>query len=209
MYIRLTSRCNMSCDHCGFSCSARGRDMTSDVFDAALSLSSHYGDSVTLGGGEPTIHPKFWEFFGKSLAVDCQETPPFIVTNGKNKDIAIALARMAKGGVIGAALSQDRYHDSIEPEVVEAFTKSSGDWGHGNSDDLREIWHINSLLNVGRAKLNQLATVEGCICDSIVVEPSGKLWQCGCRKKSFGTVFDPQIPQEHWDSDIRCSQDSA
>jgi hypothetical protein len=182
--------------------------MSSEVFDAALELSSQYGDSVTLGGGEPTLHPKFWEFFGKALATDC-DGPPYIVTNGTNKDVSIALARMAKGGVIGAALSQDRYHDSIEPEVVEAFTKNSSDWGRGDRNDLRQIHYINGLLNVGRAKSNQMPTIDGCLCDSIVVEPSGKLWQCGCRKKSFGTVFAPQIPQEHWDGDTRCSQGSA
>lgn len=206
MYLRLTSRCNMSCEHCAFSCGARGKDMTRDIFEAALRLNGEYEDPLTLGGGEPTLHPQFWEFFGAALAAS--EFPLAIVTNGKNKNIAIALAKMAKSGCIYAALSQDYWHERIDYEVVQAFTKPHREHSWGSTDnDCREIRNVsNEVISIGRAKKNQLGTRDHCVCDCLVVEPTGRLWECGCRKQNFGTVFAPAIPDSYWKKDTRCSR---
>lgn len=112
---------------------------------------------------------------------------------------------------MGAALSQDEWHDPIDPKVIKAFTNPDR-FSHkeSSSRDCREIRNVTyGVVNAGRAKLNQISRRDDCVCDSIVVEPSGKLWQCGCRKRSFGTVFNPQIPEEYTDYDNACSRRAA
>lgn len=80
MYIQITTRCNMHCDHCGFDCTHKGSNMSLDTFKNALGYCSEH---VMLGGGEPTLHPKFWEFFGRAMghgdvrACGCPGAPKF------------------------------------------------------------------------------------------------------------------------------------
>jgi len=216
MYIRLTSRCNMTCAHCAFSCTSHGQDMTRETYKAALKLSTDYGSYITLGGGEPTMHPLFWEFLGLALATSDVEGL-YIVTNGKITDIAIALAKLARAGILGAALSQDEYHDRIDPEVIAAFTKDK--WANtiygyvprtdSDSRDNRSISSPNSIINAGRAKKNGFGNLDECFCDDLLVEPDGRLWWCGCRKVALGTISEPQIPQSYWDEPGVCSRKRA
>jgi MoaA/NifB/PqqE/SkfB family radical SAM enzyme len=209
MYIRLTSRCNMTCAHCAFSCTARGQDMDLTTFKAALELAQEHGQYVTLGGGEPTLHPQFWEFLGLAISSCDLDSGVglFIVTNGSIKDKALALAKMAKSGLFGASLSQDRYHDPIDPEVVRAFTKpEQSRYGSERSNDWRQINRPGSIIIAGRAKKNGIGWNNICYCDELMVEPNGKLWMCGCRKISFGTIFDQHIPEPYWDEEAGCSR---
>lgn len=217
MYLRITTRCNMSCGHCAFACTNRGSDMTLETFKAALELAENRGDSITLGGGEPTIHPQFWEFFGLALAKFNSEPGMFIVTNGKQTETALALAALAKGGILGVALSQDEYHDRIDGEVIQAFTRDKYAhtmYGYVHREgaaarDAREIRTPNRIINAGRAKTNGIGQIEECFCDDIVVEPTGRLWMCGCRRRPFGTVLAPEIPDDYYESETRCSTDDA
>lgn len=62
MYLQITSRCNMLCRHCGFACTARGHDMSPEHFHKAIALAAEYEQHVTIGGGEPTLHPHCKEF---------------------------------------------------------------------------------------------------------------------------------------------------
>ena len=209
MYLRLTSRCNMTCAHCGFSCGKRGKDMSKEVFKAALKLVYKYSEAITLGGGEPTLHPEFWEFFGLALAIAAKDDGRglYIVTNGSITETALALASLAKTGVIYASLSQDYFHDPIDPQVVAAFTRDKFKYGSVDSDN-RAICTANleKIIDVGRAKKNNIGQRKICFCDDIVIEPDGRLWACACRKQSFGTVFAPAIPENYWEKDDRCSR---
>lgn len=71
--------------------------MSKEVFQAAVKLNWDRGDVITLGGGEPTLHPQFWEFFGLMWAHVDLDMPPYIVTNGSNTEISLALASFAAG----------------------------------------------------------------------------------------------------------------
>ena len=42
-----------------------GEDMTLDTFKAVMEHCA--GDYISLGGGEPILHPNFWEFLGLSI----------------------------------------------------------------------------------------------------------------------------------------------
>jgi radical SAM protein with 4Fe4S-binding SPASM domain len=67
LFFELTRRCNMSCLHCGSSCSPQ-LDANLD-FDAAkrvlVQVAERYGASnvmIALTGGEPLLYPRFFEF---------------------------------------------------------------------------------------------------------------------------------------------------
>jgi MoaA/NifB/PqqE/SkfB family radical SAM enzyme len=168
MYIQITSKCNMSCKHCGMNSKKKGEDMSLETFRNALKS----GDkSITLGGGEPTMHPLFWQILGESIA---NSEYVWLATNGSNTEISIALAKIAQKGVIGCALSQDRFHDPIDHTVIDAFTRTDG---HRNNDDHREIRNTEkNLIKAGRCKTGK----EGCICEDIFVKPNGDVMACGC-----------------------------
>jgi len=91
MYLQITTRCNMSCAHCCFSCTTQGEDMSIETFKNCLEFDNEY---IILGGGEPTIHPLFWQLLGLSIS----SGEVWLATNGKETSIALALAKMAKKG---------------------------------------------------------------------------------------------------------------
>ena len=176
MYIQITTRCNMKCRHCGMNCTSKGRDMDFDTFKEALKHSEY----ITLGGGEPTIHPFFEKFLFYAIA-HCEGV--HIITNGKKTDIALALAKMnnINEGAFSAELSQDPYHEPIDPKVVKAFGKNI----RNNS---------RQLINAGRCDWGDN---EDCICEDMFVLPNGAVKQCGCEVSFYqscrGSVFFPAL----------------
>jgi MoaA/NifB/PqqE/SkfB family radical SAM enzyme len=61
VYVALTNHCNRSCPWCSTCSSPRGSTwLTPEHF--ATSLPSEGFFQVQLEGGEPTIHPQFWQF---------------------------------------------------------------------------------------------------------------------------------------------------
>ena len=204
MYIQITDRCNMSCSHCGFDCGPTGDDMSIETFKAAARIAQDYGDNIFIGGGEPTLHPDFWTIMGLTLAYNESDVPG-IITNGSMTETAILLANMARRGVIFAGLSQDIYHDRINPEVIQAFTppRTRRD-GSNDNRKIRDVSH--SLVAAGRAAGDENADKFSCICSDIIVDPLGNIYSCGCKTKHLGTVWTPspelyrscKKEEEHW-----------
>lgn len=188
MYLMLTSKCNMSCKHCGMSCTKNGEDMTLKTFRNALKYSD---GMITLGGGEPTLHPKFYQMLMESIG---ESESVHIITNGSITKISLTLAKLAEKGVISAELSQDPYHDEIDEKVVKAFTV---DCNNKKENDYRDIRNTsNHLVNAGRCDFGHS---EGCICEDLVVKPSGEVRGCGCDTAPvFGNVNNEVIIPENW-----------
>lgn len=183
MYVQITTRCNMTCAHCCFNCTAVGEDMSLDTFALVLQKA---GRHLTIGGGEPTIHPKFWKFL--QLAIDSPASIG-LVTNGSMTDIAIELAKMARKGTLAVVLSQDMYHDSIDPRVVAAFKDAPRQVAYPHiaySDDYRIVRDVTlGLINNGRCDFG----ADGCCCTGTLIEPSGIVRHCGCDDApSIGSV---------------------
>ena len=169
MYLMITSRCNMTCAHCCSSCTAKGEDMTAETFSAAIRMAEEYGYTISIGGGEPTLHPLFWSFFGEALGANVEYV--WMATNGKITKTALALAGLAKGSErFSCALSQDRFHDPIEQRVVDAFRRANL--------ELRDT--SQNLSNTGRAKKNNLGHDDHCVCGGLSVKPNGDIKPCGC-----------------------------
>lgn len=178
MYLMISSRCNMSCAHCCYNCTTKGEDMSIRTFKRIINY--HQPDLICLGGGEPTLHPRFWEMLGLSIA-SCESV--WLATNGSITKTALALAKMAQSGVIGCALSQDQWHDPIDNRVVQAFKRDI----YSLDNDCREIRTIKNPYNNGRCDFGR----DGCACEELFVLPNGNIKQCGCLESPvIGSVFD-------------------
>ncbi len=194
IYIQITNRCNMTCEHCAFSCTIKGKDMTRETFNQAIELAIEYNQDITIGGGEPTLHPLFkdfmshaiWEMAGVTNELDAPAVN--IITNGSNTKIAIKLATLAKTGTISASLSKDQYHDPIDPSVYKAFTKPKKEnynMNHRDSD-LREIRTVNHIIAAGRAKNWAKPHKDyNCPCENVFITPLGNIYTCGCKKSKI------------------------
>jgi len=199
----ITSKCNMRCAHCGFSCTEKGEDMSLETFQKAINLASDNEEYICLGGGEPTIHPLFERFLLEAIAISDKDVPPYIVTNGKETNRAIMIARLIKNGVIGGKLSQDIYHESIDPKVVKMF-KKIGDHGITGISNVTK----DNLVYSGRAKRIKNShggsPVKRCFCEEIFVRPNGIIYQCGCKDAPvIGNVdngYDSPCPGECYHS---------
>lgn len=186
MYLQITTYCNMSCAHCCFSCEKgkKGEHMSMSVARAAIKFNEDTCDYLTIGGGEPTIHPKFWEIFG--LAIGGASEGVWMATNGSITDRALALAALSyDGGKFQCALSQDYYHEPIDYKVISAFRNANC--------ELRDV--SKHIINVGAAKENDLGGSEGCACEDLQIKPNGNVHQCGCEDSPvLFNVLDKTYP---------------
>jgi MoaA/NifB/PqqE/SkfB family radical SAM enzyme len=192
MYIQISTKCNMTCEHCGMNCTNEGEDMTFKTFKAALAMSC---DSITIGGGEPTMHPQFEKFLLHAIS-HCDYV--HLITNGKITETALMLAGLHDPNndhqVLTVELSQDEYHDRINPEVIIAF--------EGRIRDTSQ-----HLINAGRCDWGE---DDVCICDgSAFIKPDGKAYQCGCDDSPcIGDVLDGFTPIDEACDDIwQCHKD--
>ena len=177
-YFQITERCNMRCQHCCFSATKKGRDMSLETLKTAINVFSD--EYCTIGGGEPTLHPQFWEILGILMGA---YNHIWMATNGSQTQIALRLAELAYDGKIGVALSQDQWHDKIDPRVIQAFTKKPCHSYHFSEkkDDKREIITIKTdrVLPVGRGK-KIVTTKYSCCCHGPHIKPDGSIYRCGC-----------------------------
>lgn len=221
MYIQITDKCNMRCAHCCMSCTGKGTFMTQAVFDKALDLAKRYGMDITIGGGEPTLHPKVLEWCMQA-ALACLDTSMewgspacLIVTNGKKTETAIKLAKMAHLGMIAAELSQDEYHDAINPKVVKEFTRynrsvrDSGGFGMREKKGYADIRDVTGGIKAqGRAIENHVDDMEGCACEAMFIAPNGDFYKCGCRKTKLGNIMDiDELPESITENPNECEKD--
>lgn len=67
MIISITQHCNLKCPHCMQNASpVRQQFMSEETFERAVDLAKFLGArTVTISGGEPTTHPKLFEFLEK------------------------------------------------------------------------------------------------------------------------------------------------
>lgn len=208
MYFQLTERCNMSCAHCCFSATSKGQVMSQAVFDKALDLAKKYSQSITLGGGEPTLHPHILEWTMRAVialmdvTLDMDYPACAIITNGKKTEIAIKLAKMAHLGIIDCYLSQDPWHDPIDERVIKEFTRCF----NKSCTHIRNV--EENVLRHGRAEENDLSNDNGCACDTLFIKPNGDFYKCGCCITKLGNIMN-SFPEDasHLFSD-ECEKES-
>jgi hypothetical protein len=80
VYVALTNHCNRACPWCSTYSSPAGNTwITWDQLQASLPAEGHY--DVQLEGGEPTLHPAFWDFVAR-LRADARCGKLILCTNG-------------------------------------------------------------------------------------------------------------------------------
>jgi hypothetical protein len=135
------------------------------------------------------------------------EMPPFLVTNGKITHKAHRLLDYIEAErPVSISLSQDQFHDPIDPSVVRRFkeydkrTKRWRSYSYGpRPESIAEIRSVQHIMPVGRAVEMQVFTeplYEGwgqCVCDDPLVDPEGVVWSCGCKTHKLGTVWDEDV----------------
>ena len=190
-YIQITTVCNYRCRHCCFSCTEQGEYMTMDTFRAALKCSDlgkikqnkYPYNRIVIGGGEPTLHPNFWEMIELSMVNGFTGEKIWLATNGSQKETTKRLSEMAHKGEISVSVSVDQFRPPLDPEVKEWFTKDIGD-----KKDLRSFYINNVPIKMGRAK--RMRGVVSCCCQAIFITPDGNAYQCGCPERiKIGDVF--------------------
>jgi MoaA/NifB/PqqE/SkfB family radical SAM enzyme len=161
--------------------------MSLDTFHKALQIAFDYDEYLTIGGGEPTIHPHFERILLEAIA-KMDENHVVIITNGKHTKRALMLASLAKKHIICAELSTDQYHEEIDAVVMDAF--------EGRYRD-NEKSRRGRMILTGRFKETMFLTQdsipqnEDCCCEDWIVKPDGTIKQCGCEDSPIiGNVTD-------------------
>ncbi len=142
---------------------------------------------VNLTGGEPLLHPLFFDFV--EIARD-DGLIVGVVSNGMCTDRALKLADLADSKKIVACISRDSFHEPIDPRVVKRFAE--------NKTVYRRIHGAGNLSSMGRTKQNGLEAYERkCVFPRLFVDVDGRIWFCGHREKSFGDVYHFNIPNDY------------
>lgn len=197
MYIQITTRCNMECAHCCYSCTELGEDMPFGMFKTIVdrwgAKMQRDRNRILFGGGEPTIHPEFWRMMNYAMTIGL----PLVVTNGAKAEDAIMLAELAKTGRAWGILSLDKWHKPIEQEVIDAFKtglveQPGGHWWKSPKEkrkiDRRSIKVTKFARKQGRNADNPTGK-GGCCCPLLLVRPNGIIHGCGCNDAPIvGTV---------------------
>lgn len=190
MYIQITNRCNMSCEHCCFDCSLEGDDISLVNFKKAIALTMEVEDYLTIGGGEPTIHPRFLDILKISIAhyiknMPCFETPIHIITNGSQDDIMLFLYGISSqnDSILGVSLSRDLYHEPISETVKKLKNK-----GNFRVKDQPRVAARGRASDWGE---------EYCACSDILIDPKGVMRFCGCEDSEIiGNISDKKITEK-------------
>jgi len=68
MNLQITTKCNMNCDHCGYSCNMQGKDGEFEQIVDNINFCLDYdNECISIGGGEPTIHERFFDILEMCL----------------------------------------------------------------------------------------------------------------------------------------------
>lgn len=184
MYLQITNRCNMRCSHCLFDCTEQGTDMSFDIARQAIDIASNYEEYITIGGGEPTLHPKFIEIAAYTSFISCEEMQPFLVTNGTcSEKVWNMLMKAKRLNNIDVRVSRDPWHDEdmIKLWVWRDAEKERLWWGFPGDDRTRgleckgrAVKNWDEILTEAHDWYERVKT-DGCN-DEIRVDPHGMVW---------------------------------
>ena len=191
MYLKITDKCNMHCPHCCVSATTRGKHMELEVARAAVAISIESDSCITLGGGEPTMHPQFWEIVGICLDSQWMEHLTVISNGSKYFDRLANLSRDSDCIYYAVSLD-DGYHDPLPPDLAHRIRK----WGRTYG----KLHQVTTVARVGRAKTNDLTTSTHCVCEDPQVLVNGDVRYCGCpRSPKLGNVLDSSFSLHNFD----------
>ena len=201
MYVQITTKCNMKCAHCCFAATRSGTHMELNVFQKALSIAIDRRDSFTIGGGEPTMHPRFFEYLKlvreESLRGNF-EISPFMATNGKTYGKASRLLDILEDDyelgneAISVNLSQDDWHEPIDRRIIERYARLKR--LTNNTIDFRSVKKIAPSGRGRHKQFDEMRMIGSqCACETPLVDPEGMVWSCGCKAHLLGSIWDENV----------------
>ena len=164
--------------------------MPRDVWQQSLSFAENFDSEViTIGGGEPTLHPDFFEILRRCI---WSFSSVWMATNGSRTKTMQRLANILNSedyseedeGIYPkeyqfcVALSNDYYHDPIDQKIMDYWVARSKNRSRGF--EMRDVTQGKGPIAVGRAKKTSSGWAEGCCCSEVMIIPSGKIKLCGC-----------------------------
>jgi len=218
MYLQITTKCNMTCAHCCFSCGKNGKHADYNTIIDAIAFVRDIDDgAITIGGGEPTLHPRFFD-----ILRHCLEDFDYVwfATNGSQTKTMFRLSDILDGydyenldnyytcsteeimndydchpgdiiyqeNKLTVALSQDYFHDQIDNKIIELWTKKANQHKHSGYE-IRDV--SRHVIKEGRAKITGEGFEDGCVCSDIMIKPNGDLKLCGCLKSPIiGNIYN-------------------
>ena len=157
--------------------------MSLEFFKYAVGIALDYDEYITIGGGEPTLHPDVIMMLGYVSILFNEDASPFMVTNGTcDEKTWRALVRAHVNGRIRIAVSRDPWHDEdkIQPWVWDDADRLGLWWGDTG---------IRHIERGGRAK-RHIEELESEAWDygysNVIVKP---LQECGPRVTPDGMVW--------------------
>ena len=113
MYLQITTKCNMKCSHCCYSCGKNGKHADYNTVIDMIRYARERDEFVTIGGGEPTLHPRFFD-----ILKHCLEDFDYVwmATNGSQTDSMYRLANIIDGEDYPECDCQEQY---TKEELIE------------------------------------------------------------------------------------------
>jgi len=183
-----------------------GNHGDSQVIYDAIRFALDYTEIITIGGGEPTLHPDFFKILKKCL---WEFDAIWMATNGSQTDIMLRLVNILND----VDFPECNCYEELEPEEYEEYgclcyekmdcdiimaegklsVALSQDYFHDpinyrivdiwkrNNWEIRDVTKsFNGISEAGRAKENNLGGHDECVCPDIIIKPDGELKLCGC-----------------------------
>lgn len=119
LFFEITNKCNLNCKHCGSNCTSKGEMLTLDDVKSTLETLGNEHPMICLTGGEPLLHPNFFEI------AECIHSMGFswgMTTNATLIDEATAL-KLKEVGMATVSVSIDGMEDSHDK-----FRQQKGSW---------------------------------------------------------------------------------
>ena len=161
----------MECAHCVFSCKPSNRTFLDFKYvKKAIDAAAYYGNYITLGGGEPTLHPDFMRILKYALKKKMGYI--LVVTNGTQTEIVWDMVELQDCHEnLNIELSTDEYHAlyMVDDRILSYFKKH------------KQTRHVKKLIPQGRAKEYGIAEdSKHCSCDTLFINANGGVYFCGC-----------------------------
>lgn len=115
LFFEITNQCNLHCKHCGSNCSSQGQLLTIDQIKNTLSSLKSEKPMICLTGGEPMLHPNFFEI------ADCVSSMGFswgMTTNGTliDKEAVLKLKQAGMSTISVSLDGMEESHDSLRQQ---------------------------------------------------------------------------------------------
>lgn len=174
----------MTCGHCIFSCThldKSGEHLSLHYFKKALKIAEQTNQKINFGGGEPTIHPNFWEMF--ALAMESTLTSVWLATNGKKTRRTLALIEL-HGRKFKITVSKDEWHEDIDQRIWDKC-KAFG----------VEVRSNKRISKNGFAITNRVFNTEDCECADLHIHADGNVKICACESAPvLWNIFEEDLP---------------